>query len=272
MAQILCSTGALIGRPNGRDFTLLKAFVPQLDCDGFEFMMYDSWYDKTEALLATLQELPCSFPVMHCEKSIGELLSLPGEENLSEAKHRFSVNCQIAQKIGANKMVLHLWNGILSDAHFENNLSRLGELLKMAEGYGITLLIENVVCNHHTPMAHWKALAKVYPQLSFIFDTKMAAFHGELEQLYLPENAYLWERILHYHVNDYAGGFKDWKNLRTLPIGQGNIDFDAFFAYIKKIGYQGSFTVEATAFDQSGAVDIAMLNRQFALMRDRLLG
>lgn len=42
MSKILCSTGALIGRPNNRDYTLLKTFSPQLQCDGFEFMMYES--------------------------------------------------------------------------------------------------------------------------------------------------------------------------------------------------------------------------------------
>ena len=42
MHQILCSTGALIGRPNGRDYRLLKQFCPQLDCDGFEFILYST--------------------------------------------------------------------------------------------------------------------------------------------------------------------------------------------------------------------------------------
>ena len=37
MAQILCSTGALIGRPNNRDYRLLESFAKQLHCDGFEF-------------------------------------------------------------------------------------------------------------------------------------------------------------------------------------------------------------------------------------------
>ena len=40
MSKILCSTGALIGRPNNRDYTLIKEFAPRLECDGFEFMMF----------------------------------------------------------------------------------------------------------------------------------------------------------------------------------------------------------------------------------------
>ena len=31
------------------------------------------------------------------------------------------------------------------------------------------------------------------------------------------------KHICHYHVNDYAGGHKEWGKLRTLPIGQGHI-------------------------------------------------
>ena len=43
--------------------------------------------------------------------------------------------------------------------------------------------------------------------------------------------------IRHYHVNDYAGGHKDWANLKTLPMGKGKIDFDSFFEHVKKTGY-----------------------------------
>ncbi len=36
MCKILCSTGALIGKPNNRDYKLLKDLSKQLTCDGFE--------------------------------------------------------------------------------------------------------------------------------------------------------------------------------------------------------------------------------------------
>lgn len=42
MNQLLCSTGALIGRPNGRDYRLLGGLSKKLECDGFEFMMYST--------------------------------------------------------------------------------------------------------------------------------------------------------------------------------------------------------------------------------------
>ena len=105
-----------------------------------------------------------------------------------------------------------------------------------------------------------------------MFDTKMAAFHEQLDLLYTKEYEWLWQdgHIHHYHVNDYAGGYMDWANLRTLPIGKGHIDFEKFFGYIARTGYQGTFTVEATAFNKEGIVDVDMLNNQFRRIREFL--
>lgn len=269
MSTIVCSTGALLGRPNGRDFRLLTSLVPQLDCDGFEFMMYSTWYDTVGELLAVLRSLGCAFPVMHCEKRIGEAISMGQRDELCEAYRLFEINCEIAGELGAQKLVFHLWDGLTSDCHFDNNLAAYPRLTETAAGYGLELLVENVVCNERDPLSRWIELCQRYPDVRFAFDTKMAAFHGQLERLYDTDMGWLWTNghIRHYHVNDYGGGYKDWAKLRTLPIGKGHIDFERFFAFVKQTGYADTFTVEATAFDQTGAVDTAMLNEQFAYIR-----
>lgn len=51
MAEILCSTGALIVKPNGRIYRLLETLSKQINCDGFEFMMYRDRYDKIDVLI-----------------------------------------------------------------------------------------------------------------------------------------------------------------------------------------------------------------------------
>ena len=272
MSQILCSTGALIGRPNNRDYTLLKELAGKLECDGFEFMMYESWYDQVERLVAALKEFSLHIPVMHCEKHIGEAISAGGRENREEAFRRYRINCDIAEKLDAGKLVIHLWDGITSDSHFENNLEAFGELSKIAESRGIDLLVENVVCNCENPMKHWCELAERYPDVHFIFDTKMAAFHEQLDLLYREEYAWLWRdgHIRHFHVNDYGGGYMEWAKLKTLPIGAGHIDFAEFFDFIRRTGYDDTFTVEATAFNSEGIVDTEMLNRCFQGIREYL--
>lgn len=267
MCKILCSTGALIGKPNNRDYRLLETLSKQLLCDGFEFMMYSSWYEEADEIIDLLKSIGLYIPVMHCEKHIGELVS-KGE--FDEAFRRFEINCHIAKKIGAGRIVTHLWDGITSDAHFQNNIEAYSVLREIADKHNVKLLIENVVCNHEDPMKRWCELKEKYPDISFVFDTKMAAFHSQLELLYEEEYRWLWSdnHICHYHVNDYAGGHKEWGKLRTLPIGEGHVDFGRFFEFIHKIGYKDTFTVEATAFDGSGVVDVEMLNKQFAFIRN----
>lgn len=271
MHQILCSTGALIGRPNGRDYRLLRQFCPQLDCDGFEFIFYDSWYQEAEQLTAFLKEQRLNIPVMHCEKSLAEHISAGGREELNEAFRLFEINCRLAETIGADKMVLHLWNGKISDTHFENNLKAYPALREKAEKHGITLLVENVVCLQD-PMSHWVELYRHYPDIRFVFDTKMADFHRQLELLYAPEYEWLWREnhILHYHVNDYGGEYMDWSNLKVLMLNKGHIDFDRFFRFTRKTGYTGDYTFEGTGFDHTGQVRIGDLNDQFALARKYL--
>ncbi len=270
MSKILCSTGALIGRANDRNYKLLGPLSEQLLCDGFEFMMYSAWYEEVDALVSELQAMKLHIPVMHCEKHIGENISKGGEEELAEAYKLFEINCDIAKRIGAKKLVIHLWDGITSDSNFQSNLNAYSQLSDMAKKYDIDLLVENVVCNKENPMKHWCELREKYPDIHFIFDTKMAAFHEELDLLYEEEYEWLWRdnHICHYHVNDYAGGYMDWKNLRTLPIGKGHVDFKRFFEYIHTIGYDDTFTVEATALSSDGVVDVDMLNEQFRYIRE----
>lgn len=271
MSKILISTGALIGRPNGRDYRLLKPLSEQLICDGYEFMMYSTWYDRVEEIVSFLRENNINTPAFHCQKSIGESISKGDVDNLKDAFEKFAVNVKMAQKIGSEKMVLHLWDGVTSDAHIENNIEAFGGLRDIAGEHEIDLCVENVVCNVNTPFVHWVQLAERYPDIHFIFDTKMAAFHGQLELLYQKEYEWLWKEghIKHFHINDYGGGVMDWANLKTLPIGKGHIDFDKFFAFVKRISYDDTFTIESTAFDSTGKVDVEMLNSQVEFIRTK---
>lgn len=268
MSRILCSTGALISRANNRDYRLLKDIAGQLNCDGFEFMVYSSWYDQVPQLLDFLCSLSLHIPVVHAEKRIGEAI---GSGEFRQAADAFALNCDIAHTLGAEKIVLHLWNGKISDQHFENNLKAYPQLRSIADSCGVQLLIENVVCNQKDPFSRMHELTSAYPDICFVFDTKMAAFHGQLETLYEKESAPLWQRgqIAHYHINDYGGAPMQWEMLRTEPIGAGKIDFDKFFSFVRQTGYDGTFTVEASAVRPDGSIDTELLNRQFAFIRNR---
>lgn len=263
MNKILCSTGALL--VYGGDYHLLEPLSAQLLYEGYEFMMDTPYYEELESLVCFLRSLNLYIPVVHCEKSIGEALSQTDMAVLHHAYAQFEQNCYLAKSIGAEKMVLHLWDGRTSDTAFHNNLHHYAALDQIAHNYDIDLCVENVVCTTDHPIKHFCALRQHYPKIHFVFDTKMAAFHQQLELLYEKEYEWLWkhEHICHYHLNDYAGGYMDWQHLQSLPIGKGTIDFDAFFAFMRKIAYHGTYTVEATAVKPDGNVDISMLNEQY---------
>ena len=67
--KLYVSTGALCTRKNGRDWRVIPPAAENLDYDGLEFMMYDSWYDRWETVVRDLMGL--NFPTMHVEKCLG---------------------------------------------------------------------------------------------------------------------------------------------------------------------------------------------------------
>ena len=270
MNRILCSTGALIGRPNGRDITLLGNYKDKLDCDGFEFLMYDTWYDKLDSIKRFMSKFDKKVPVFHVEKKVGELISRNEEGDTERAVELFKINCSLARDFGAEKLVLHLWNGKYSDKSISHNIECYKYLREISDSLGLMLTVENVVCGYADPMSHLNKLATVYPDIRFTFDTKMAAFHCQLDKLYDDDNTKLFRNISHFHINDYKGGYKDWNNLKTLHVGDGQIDFYTLFTFLKNKRYSGDYTVEATSFDQNGVIDHAALNRSFRRIRDLL--
>lgn len=271
MNTILCSTGALIGKPNGRNYKLLEPCARELSCDGFEFMMYESWYGTAGVLIEDLLCMQLFIPVMHCDKHIGELLSSGEKAELQTALELFSENCRIASELGASTLVLHLWNGLPSDRHIENHLAAFPFFAEIASSFRLDLTVENVICNCGDPMTHWRELAQMYPDIHFTFDTKMAAFHGQTDIFSDDSADWMFPHIRHLHVNDYAGGIKDWKNLKTLAPGEGHVDFGSFFDWLcRRHAYSGTMTVEATAFDKDGNLHIDRLNAGFEKIRGLL--
>lgn len=270
MHRILCSTGALIGRPNNRDFTLLKLFHGKIACDGYEFLMYDTWYDCSDELKQFVTCFPSSFPVFHVEKSVGDLISRNQVGDTEKALALFDCNCSLASALGSEKLVLHLWGGLDSDKDIAHNIACFKFLRQISDSYGLTLTVENVVCNQQDPMSHMINLAKMYPDIQFTFDTKMAAFHNQIDKLYLPENRWLFQNISHMHINDYNGGYKEWANLKTLHIGQGWINFDQLFEQLHNVNYCGDFTLEATSFNKCGKILFEELNDSLQKMRSYL--
>ena len=265
MNRILCSTGCLLGRPNGRDFNLLPKIAPLIDCDGLELLMYDTWYGKIPELKRAALKAGKDIFSLHIEKSVGESIS---HFRLDEALEKMEINCTLAKDLGAKTLVFHLWNGIISDKNIDYNIECFKYVEEIASKYSLDLTVENVVCSEKSPMAHMLSLISAYPHIKFTYDTKMADFHKEQDLIYDPKYRHVVGNFAHMHINDRLGEYKDWSNLKVLPVGKGSIDFERFFAFIKSISYKGDFTTEATSFDIRGDLHIHPLNESLHKIRN----
>ena len=202
MQRVFASTGAFIGRPNGRDFRLIAELAPRIRCDGFELIFYEDWYGREDELCGCIEKTGLSFPTLHVEKKIGELLA---EERFDKAFERFRTNCVTAKRIGAKLLILHLWNGLISDSNISANFSAYPELEAISKEYGLVLTAENVIANGSSPLELWCRLLKTSPDAKFTYDTKMAQFDFLNEAAFEPANIGLWESVRHLHVNDREG-------------------------------------------------------------------
>ena len=189
MNKVFCSTGALLGWPNNRDYNLLKQCKSKIDCDGYEFMMYDNWRSEMDRLKSVVTGIGLSYPIFHIEKDIGNLISRNNDGDVEKAFELFEINCELASEIGSSRLVLHLWGGIDSDKDITNNINCYKELRQIADSYNLVLTIENVVCNVGDPMSHLRELSEKYSDINFTFDTKMSEFHNQTSDIYLDENS-----------------------------------------------------------------------------------
>lgn len=246
--EIYCSTGAFVGRINNRNHLLIPEAAEKLDCDGFEFMVCNSWYENFDKICREVAGI--NFPVIHLDKDIGEFLSRNTDSDREAAFAEFRENLRVAKLLRCKKAVLHLWGGLPSDGHMESNLNAYPELKRISEEYGIQLLIENVPCNTYDPLSHWRELIKIDPDVKFIVDTRFLAFHGQFEEFYKGE---FINRTEHVHISDWSAGLMEWTALRPIPHpGGGKIDFDRFFDYLKRSGHEGSITLESPSMLEVG--------------------
>jgi len=269
--KILCSTGTIIGGINNFDYTLIPEYAALVNCDGFEFMVEPIWTSegKMGEIVDRLLPHGVNFETMHMDKDIGFYISKNEPGDIDFAMKTFGWQCEAAKKLGAKLLVLHLWSGPPSDKNMEVNIGLYPNLLEIAGRFNLVLTVEGVICSTYDPLTHMKTLYETYGDaMRFTFDVRHAEFHGKLKDI--CEADFLWENDLvpHFHIADWRGGYMDWSKLRPIVRpGEGDIDFAYLAGFIRKIGYKGSFTLEAGSKTETG-IDFEKLNKSLDFIRD----
>lgn len=251
-----------------KDLTLkVLHYGPLLNADGLEVVFYPDWYPHEESIGVALQESGLHFPIVHAEKSIGRLFGTGKLADRREALQRLAQNCRFAREIGAFSIVLHLWSLPEADDTIENNLAALAECHRTAETYAVELTIETVLCRRTDPLTHIHQAIVQDERCCITLDTEFLAHHNQLDEALSVDWLWHHDRVRHLHVKDYDGRMvgPDHKR-RYLHPGEGNIDFDWLFTSLKERRFHGSLTLEASAIDNNGQVDLPRINHSLAFL------
>jgi sugar phosphate isomerase/epimerase len=125
----------------------------------------------------------------------------------------------------------------------ERNIQSIGELLPIAEKYGVGLMIENLP-GHFNSVEQLDPLLKPFPQLGVHLDIGHANLLVEENTTEEIIECY-GERVRHVHLHDNKGGGADLH----LPLGAGNMDIEFYVQLLKASGYDDTITLEVFSED-----------------------
>lgn len=180
----------------------------------------------------TAYYLPIAFPVPEVrECAIAEI-----ERDI----HIFS-------QLGAKKVNVHPYTWVpLHETRWirEANIAAFQRLLVRAKELGLKLMLENMVPNFNTPRELSEVFSAV-PEMGFHLDVG----HANLEtkhNLTVELTSIFANRLEHVHFSDNNGGSLDLH----LPLGVGKIDWKWIVHILKRVGYDGTITLEVFAEDR----------------------
>ncbi|GAC1518381.1 MAG: hypothetical protein NVS2B7_39630 [Herpetosiphon sp.] len=271
--RLLCSTGAFTRHPDRADHHAIVTHGRDLPVDDFEVVFHAGWYPLADQIAADFGTSGLRFPALHAEKSIGGFLSNPDLGATEQALARLKENCSFARQIGAQLVIVHLWDLPGSDANLAHNVAALPACLDVASSFGLKLAVETIPCTHADPLSNIRKVMECDDRCLIALDTEFLAFHNQLLAAYTAD--WLWRegRVCHVHVKDYAGCLYTPDHVRRyLHPGEGTIDFVQLMNALRDHDFNGSLSLESSAVDREGTVDRARLQKSLVFLQHLIRG
>jgi sugar phosphate isomerase/epimerase len=148
------------------------------------------------------------------------------------------------------------------DQQWTTTVAALKECAREAARFGVTIGVQN----HHDTAVHFETMFDLLeeiaePNCKAMFDAWAPALHGmDLEAAVLKMAPY----IVHTTVADYVrrprfhyqpaliNYARAPDSIRAVPMGEGFIDYRAFFKALHKVGYQGYVAYEMCSYLKGG--------------------
>lgn len=168
---------------------------------------------------------------------------------------------QAAKRLGARCYVMHgaaTLGGAAKNLELERIAPIFCELNDMAEGYGVTLALENVSwCVFASPAFGLALRERTGDRMHYTLDIKQAVRSGYKPRDYIDA---VGDRLVNVHLCDYSVR-EDGRFLWCMP-GQGVCDFAAVAAALRAHGYTGPAFVEVYS-DMYRTLDALFDSRAF---------
>lgn len=126
----------------------------------------------------------------------------------------------------------------------QTNIESFQHLSAKAQASGLRLMLENSPPHFNTPRDLANIFAAV-PDMGFHLDVGHANLETE-HNMTVELASYFADRLCHVHFSDNNGGNLDLH----LPLGVGKIDWRWIVHILKRVGYDGTITLEVFAEDR----------------------
>jgi sugar phosphate isomerase/epimerase len=265
---VLATTGVFTREPDQTDHKAILEHAGKLPTQGYEVTLHEAWHGHLDDVIQELRSSNVSFPAVHADRSISIGLGSEDADEADEALAALEVNCRAAAALGAETVVLHLWEKPDGDRALERNLERLPACLDTAEAYDLVLAVETIPGVAGTALANIQLALERDTRCRVTLDTEFLGFHGQLNDSI--EADWLWsdKAVRHVHLKDFDGRLRDVDGRRRylLP-GEGTLDLQSFLAGLVERRYDGAITVEASALRDSGKLDQTRLDEIAAVIK-----
>lgn len=159
--------------------------------------------------------------------------------------------------LGARYVNVHVHKGVSSfpyDDTLRWNAESFAALAELAQPYGITIMIENVVNNLNSAKA-FRTMLDAHPDLRLHLDIAHASVKGDKTADFLKQHA---DRLVHVHVSDNRRVNDD-----HLPLGAGTVNWQEPIRLLRQRGYDSTITLEIFTPDRSFLLDSAARLRRW---------
>lgn len=163
----------------------------------------------------------------------------PAHESLGQQLEDLKRAADAAHELGTNRIRIFTFRRVANpDTIFNRVLDELHHAIAVAKLHDVVLLVENEYDTNTATAREIGRLFEAIPDQQLMHNWDPCNSYESGEQPFPAVwNQIDHRRISHIHLKDAQG--KEWK-----PIGSGQIDFTGQFKALRKIGYQGTMSLE----------------------------